>query len=105
MLHERKALTAAVSFFFYIVFYDIVTAFVPWVFFLLSGLGGGTGRQKDAAVSLIPENLFCRKTCPWVRGDGRSGCMHDPTCPACSRPQAGRAIGDDRHLLLSSPFP
>lgn len=33
-------------------------------------------------------------------GWGRSGCTHDPTCPAHRRPE-----GDDRLLPLPFPFP
>lgn len=53
---------------------------------------GITNTRKPA----LQENL------QMCAGWGRSGCTHDPTCPARRRPEGD---GDDRLPPLSFPFP
>lgn len=84
-IHERKTLTAAVSFFFFpVVFYDIVTAFVLLFFVVLSAEGWDWKTERSSSITntkkpVLQENLLMRA------GWRRSGCTHDPTCPAHSR--------------------
>lgn len=71
-------------------------------FFFTSAPWGGTGRQKGAVVSLIPENLFCRKTCRCVQdGEGAAALMTQPALHT----EGQRVTGNERLLPLSFPFP
>lgn len=69
--------TNCCSLFFF--FYSLDTSLPLFIFFFTSALWGGTGRQKEAVVSLIPENPFCRKTCRCVQdGEGAAALMTQP---------------------------
>lgn len=86
---------------FFSVFYDTVSAFVLF-FFFTSALWDGTRRQKEAVVSLIPENLLCRKTCRCVQdGEGVAALMTQPALHA----EGQRVMGMTGSLLCLSPFP
>lgn len=53
-------------------------------------------------VSLIPENLFCRKTCRCVQdGEGAAALMTQPALHT----EGQRVTGNERLLPLSFPFP
>lgn len=69
-------------------------------FFFTSALWGGTGRQKEAVVSLIPKNLFCRKTCRCVQdGEGAAALMTQPALHT-----EGQRVMTGSFLYFS-PFP